>query len=110
MNTTRHPKVFLGLALIVAGVLAELLARESGSVALTLSVGIVFTILGPLGFVLLGWGLVTVAGWRKINLAVVAVSGAGFATFSAWTRFLPVLRVSAWTLRDAVVRSAASAT
>jgi lipoprotein-releasing system permease protein len=47
---------------------------------------------------------------RGVLQTVCAALGALFMGFTFWTERLPVLRGSAWTLRDALVRSAAIAT
>lgn len=47
---------------------------------------------------------------RGVLQAICASLGALFVGFTYWTERLPVLRGSAWTLRDALVRSAAIAT
>jgi len=44
---------------------------------------------------------------RGVLHSVGAALGAGFVVFTAWTTRLPVLRGSAWTLRDMLVRSGA---
>jgi lipoprotein-releasing system permease protein len=47
---------------------------------------------------------------RGVLQSICAVLGALFIGFTFWTERLPALRGSAWTLRDALVRSAAIAT
>ena len=47
---------------------------------------------------------------RGVLQSICALLGALFIAFTYWTERLPVLRGSAWTLRDAVVRSIAIAT
>jgi lipoprotein-releasing system permease protein len=47
---------------------------------------------------------------RGVLQSICAVLGALFIGFTFWTERLPTLRGSAWTLRDALVRSAAIAT
>jgi lipoprotein-releasing system permease protein len=47
---------------------------------------------------------------RGVMQSICAGLGALFIAFTFWTERLPVLRGSAWTLRDALVRSAAIAT
>jgi lipoprotein-releasing system permease protein len=47
---------------------------------------------------------------RGVLQSICAALGALFVAFTYWTERLPVLRGSAWTLRDAVVRSLAVAT
>ncbi|MCL2447534.1 MAG: ABC transporter permease [Polyangiaceae bacterium] len=45
--------------------------------------------------------------WRRVSLGLVVVWAAAFAGFAAWTRRLPTLHGSTWTLRDALVRAGA---
>jgi lipoprotein-releasing system permease protein len=65
-----------------------------------------------LGVGLAGWSLRWVLarlGWRRINVALAVVSGVAFVALAAWTRYLPLLRGSTWSLRDALVRAGAIA-
>src|SRR5271154_211642 len=49
-------------------------------------------------------------GWRKVNGAVVLLSGFGFAALAAWIHRLPRVRGATWILRDTLVRVGAIAT
>jgi lipoprotein-releasing system permease protein len=48
--------------------------------------------------------------WRRINGVIAVLAGVGFATLATWTRYLPPLHGSTWSLRDAVIRAGAIAT
>lgn len=54
--------------------------------------------------------LLSKMSWRRINLVLVVVAGMAFASSALWTRYLPPLHGSTWTLNDALVRASAIAT
>ncbi|HLK36228.1 MAG TPA: ABC transporter permease [Polyangiaceae bacterium] len=115
----RRAVVRLGIGLALAAACAALAvfahargahappgARSALVLVLTLAVGA-----GGVLFVAWGvGGLLASIGWRRANLVVVAASCLGFAAFAEWTRLLPPLRGSAWTVRDTLVRAGAVVT
>src|SRR5579883_184562 len=109
-------RILLGLLFIAGGVSGKLVLRGTNSPLA----------LAAVGALLVGWGIVSVATnraeaprhggssepvkrstWRLVHLVSLATALVAFAGLTAWTRFLPVLRGSAWSLKDTLVRAGA---
>ncbi|MGD0675869.1 MAG: ABC transporter permease [Polyangiaceae bacterium] len=104
-------RVVVGVLLTGAAALAGILNR--GTPSERLAIGVVRLAAGLVGGAVLSIGIASFLpriGWRRINLVILAASTLAFAALVAWTRLLPPLHGSTWTLRDALVRAGAIVT
>ncbi len=112
MRAAAVARIVLGLAAIAVAALVDGAAYPSLLRHASTAVVAGRAVLAAAGFALFVWGLATLRlrlGWQRINAVVAVLSGAAFASLATWTRYLPVLHGSSWSLRDALIRAGAIA-